>query len=100
MVFKKAFGMPPHSGKDRLYIVNIKVNNIELVVQLFGNIAMASTLPVNRLHINHGYILYSISVCGEYSNIFKYSNIFYQILDIRIRILKFSPMNIFGYLKT
>ena len=30
----------------------------------------------------------------------EYSNVFYQILDIRIRILKFSQTNIFGYLNT
>ena len=34
---------------------------------------------------------------SEYSNIFGYSNIFFQILFIRIRIFKFCLTNIFEY---
>ena len=49
-----------------MYIVYMKVNIIELVVQLSGNIDMASTLPVNRLHINHPVIIQNIQILSEY----------------------------------
>jgi hypothetical protein len=45
------------SGKNKShnrerYNVSIKVNSIELVVQLSGNIDMASTLPINSLYVH------------------------------------------------
>ena len=58
--------------KDTMYIVYIKVNIIELVVQLSCNIAMASTLLVNRQHINHP--------C--YYTAYTYTDIYQDILYI------------------